>query len=138
LEKKMKSLPIDINVFPYREILEMASEFIPKDIDEKISRRMDDAERAKVIGPEAAKVMAILRKVPGITPASSRDLKDSTNLYKLKDGTIVSRYVNPVGCEHVFLSNNNGECVFGGWVGWVHNEGLKKTVDEIGDKYGDS
>ena len=114
---------------------DLVDKFIPQDLNDRMAKRMSDAERARTFGPEAAKVMLKLRKVPGMTPASSRDLKDSTNLFKLKDGTIVSRYVNPVGCEHVFLSNGNGECIFGGWVGWIHNAGLRQAVDEIGNEF---
>ncbi|MDR0623123.1 MAG: hypothetical protein LBG10_01680 [Treponema sp.] len=101
-----------------------------------MAKRMEDGIRASTFGPEAAKVMRKLGKVPGITPASSRDLKDSVNLFKLKDGTVVSRYVNPVDCEHIFLSNENGKCIFAGWVGWIHNKGLREMTDVIGEKYG--
>ena len=117
------------------ETIKIANKFIPNDLAERMANRMSDAERASTIGPEAAKVIGELMNVPGITPASSRDLKDSVNLFKLKDGTIVSRYVNPVGCEHVFLSNEKRECVFGGWVGWIHNKGLKSALERLRNLY---
>jgi hypothetical protein len=106
---------------PVKESINEMGKFIPNDLSERMAKRMEDGERALMFGSEAAKVMRELRKVPGITPASSRDLKDSVNLFKLKDGTIVSRYVNPVGCEHIFLSNGNGECIFGG-MGWLDSQ----------------
>lgn len=118
------------------ETINMADKFIPTDLSERMAHRMSDAERAATIGPEAAKVIRELMRVPGITPASSRDLKDSVNVFKLKDGTIVSRYKNPVGCEHVFLSNEKKECVFGGWVGWIHNKGLVNAINRLADLYG--
>jgi hypothetical protein len=116
-------------------ILEKAWDFIPPDINNKIDIRMSDGERATFFGEYALEAMKELNNVPGITPASSRDLKDSSNIGKLKDGTIVSRYVNPAGCEHIFLSNEHGQCIFGGWVGWIHNEGLRNKAFEICEKY---
>ena len=97
---------------------------------------MNDAERASTIGTDAAKVIRELMKVRGITPASSRDLKDYVNLFKLKDGTVVSKYINFFRAEHIFLSNEKGEFIFGGYVGPLHNAGLINAVERIGNQYG--
>jgi hypothetical protein len=117
------------------EIIKLAGKFIPDDIGKRMADRMSATERATVIGPDAAKVIWELMKVPGIKPASSRDLKDSVNLLNLNDGTVISWYVNPVGCEHIFLSNVKKECIFGGWVGWIHKKELKDTVEKLGKIY---
>ncbi|MDR3343746.1 MAG: hypothetical protein LBT14_13405 [Treponema sp.] len=117
---------------PLEQILEEVYKFIPLDLKERMATKTG----ALPFGPEAVKVMHELREVIGITPANSRDFKDAAKLFKLKDGTVVSRYVNPVGCEHVFLSNENDECIFGGWVGWIHNKGLRKIIENISEKYG--
>jgi hypothetical protein len=103
-------------------------------IDQMIER-MADTKRATTIGEEATKVIEELSQVPGITQASSRDLKDSLNLFKLRDGTIVSRYTNPAKFEHVFLSNAQGEFIYGGYVGWIHNAGLLQKIEEIRQTY---
>lgn len=117
------------------DILSTASKFIPSDIAEIISDAMCEEERASVIPPVAAEVIRDLLNVPGITPASSRDLKRSQNIFQLSDGTVVSVFVNPVGCQHVFLSNEKRECIFGGFTGWVHNNGLKSKIQELKEKY---
>ncbi|MDR2519030.1 MAG: hypothetical protein LBD13_06415 [Spirochaetaceae bacterium] len=102
---------------------------------DQMMQRMADAPRANNVGNEAAEAISELEQVPGITIASSRDLKASNILFKLRDGTVVSRYKNPFGFEHVFLSNKRGECIYGGYVGWIHNDGLLQTVEEIRQKY---
>lgn len=88
------------------ETIGIAGKFIPKDLSERMANRMEDAERASSITPEAAKVIRYLMEVPDITPASSRDLKDSRK-----------------------------ECIFGGWVGWIHNKGLREATKKIGDLF---
>ena len=104
-------------------------------ITDQMINRMADAPRANNVGNEATEAIRALDQVPGITQASSRDLKASNILFKLRDGTVVSRYKNPIGFEHIFLSNEQGECVYGGYVGWIHNDGLLRTVEEIRQKY---
>jgi len=117
------------------DILSTANKFIPSNIAEIISDAMCEEERAAIIPPIAAEVIRDLLNVPGITPASSRDLKRSQNIFQLSDGTVVSVFVNPVGCQHVFLSNDKRECIFGGFTGWVHNNGLTSKIQELKEKY---
>lgn len=123
------------NLVMIADILSTANKFIPSDIAEIIADAICEEERASIIPPVAAEVIRDLLNVPGITPASSRDLKRSQNIFQLSDGTVVSVFVNPVGCQHIFLSNNKRECIFGGFTGWVHNNGLKIKIQELKDKY---
>ena len=115
----------------------MNSEKLINNVGGKVISRLEDAVRSESVGNEAAKVIAELEQVPGITPASSRDLKASTNLFTLRDGTVVSRFVNPVGVHHVFLSSTTGKFIYGGFVGWIHTKGLKQKLDDIREKYSD-
>ena len=98
-------------------VSELAQKFIPSDISEKIGNRMADGEKTYVFSSDAAKIINELSRVKGMTPASSRDLKDSVPIFKLKDGTVVSRYQNPARFEHVFISDKDGKFIFGGYVG---------------------
>jgi hypothetical protein len=117
-------------------VSELAQKFIPSDISEKIGNRMEDGEKTYVFSSDAAKIINELSRVKGMTPASSRDLKDSVPIFKLKDGTVVSRYQNPARFEHVFISDKDGKFIFGGYVGWVHNAGLLNKLQELSEKYG--
>lgn len=119
------------------DLLSIANKFIPDNIAETISNEISEDVRAANIPSDALEVISELISVPGITPASSRDLKRSQNIFKLADGTIVSIFVNPVGCHHIFLSNEKRECIFGGFTGWIHNKGLKSKIEELKEKYAD-
>jgi hypothetical protein len=110
------------------DLLDKALDFVPRDI-------LQQAPRSRDISNEAAKVINELCQVPGITPASPMDLKNSVNLFKLADGTIVSQFKSFGRFEHVFLSNTEGECIFGGYVGWVHNQGLLNKIRELQQRY---
>lgn len=117
-------------------ISEFAMKFIPSDISEKIGKRMSDEDRYYVFSAETAKIINELSLVKGMTPASSRDLKASVPVFKLKDGTVISRYQNPARFEHVFISDKDGNFIYGGYVGWIHNRGLLDKLEELSEKYG--
>lgn len=80
---------------------------------------------------ETKQVIAILEKVPGITPAHHRDFKHSNPIMRLRDGTAVRTWKNPVGVDHVFLGDRDDKMVYGGYVGWIHSEGLMSTLERI-------
>ena len=118
------------------KVINVAKIFIPNDISEKIGERMADEKRKYDFSDEVAAVIKEISTVPGITPASSRDMKDATPIFKLKDGSVVSRYVNPARFEHIFISDRNGNFIYGGYVGWIHNDGLLQKEKELAEKYG--
>lgn len=114
---------------------DIAKRFIPPDLAEKLSDRFSDAEKSKILSSDAAKIINELCTVEGITPAASRYLKVSSILFTTNDRTIVSRWKNPAGCEHVFVSDKDGMFLFGGFVGWIHNKGLLSKEDDLRKKY---
>ncbi len=117
-------------------VSDSAKKFIPDNIGVMIGNRMSDAEKSYFFSSDTAKIINELSLVKGITPASSRDLKDSVPVFKLKDGTVISRYQNPARFEHVFISDKDGKFIFGGYVGWIHNKGLLEKLKELSEKYG--
>ncbi|MDF5706421.1 MAG: hypothetical protein PUP90_01765 [Nostoc sp. S4] len=50
---------------------------------------------------------------------------------RLRDGTVVRTWKNPVGVDHVFLSDRNHKMIYGGFVGWIHSQGLNQALDCI-------
>lgn len=80
---------------------------------------------------DTKQVIAILEKVPGITPAHHRDFKQSNPIMRLRDGTAVRTWKNPIGVDHVFLGDRDDKMVYGGYVGWIHSEGLKSALERI-------
>ncbi|MBD1924245.1 hypothetical protein H6F77_24705 [Microcoleus sp. FACHB-831] len=75
--------------------------------------------------------IALLESVPGITPAHHRDFKSSDPIIRLRDGTAVKTWKNPLGVDHVFLADANDRMVYGGYVGWIHSDGLKDAIARI-------
>ena len=79
----------------------------------------------------ASEVIAILNSVPGMTPAHHRDFKSSNPIMRLRDGTAVRTWKNPVGVDHVFLADRDEKMIYGGYVGWIHSEGLQEAIARI-------
>lgn len=75
--------------------------------------------------------IAILESVPGMTKAHHRDFKSSNPIIRLRDGTAVRTWKNPLGVDHVFLADSNDRMVYGGYVGWVDSEGLNSAIARI-------
>jgi hypothetical protein len=75
--------------------------------------------------------IAILETVPGITSAHHRDFKSSNPIIRLSDGTAVRSWKNPLGVDHVFLADGNDRMVYGGYVGWIHSDGLNEAIARI-------
>ena len=72
-----------------------------------------------------------LRSVPGMTDAHPKDFDRSQPIATLKDSTILRIWNNPLGVKHIFLENDRGECEFGGYVGWVHRDGLDRMIESV-------
>lgn len=79
-----------------------------------------------------SEAMAILERVPGMTPAHHRDFKSSNPIIRLRDGTAVRTWKNQLGVDHVFLADRNDRMVYGGFVGWIHSDGLNQAISQIG------
>ncbi|MBN3869523.1 hypothetical protein [Nostoc sp. JL33] len=80
---------------------------------------------------DAREVIAILENVAGITPAHHRDFKSSNPIIRLRDGTVVRTWKNSVGVDHVFLGDRSDKMIYGGFVGWIHSEGLNQAIVRI-------
>ncbi|MGD1713468.1 hypothetical protein [Dapis sp. BLCC M172] len=90
-----------------------------------------EAEIASSISKTAQKVVEKLIATPGMTMAHSRDFSRARRLFTLKDGTTVKVLTNPVGVNHVFLADSKEKMIFGGYVGWVHNENFNEALNDI-------
>ena len=75
-----------------------------------------------------AEAIAYLESVPGMTLAHPRDFKSSSPIMRLRDGTAVRTWKNPLGVDHVFLADSNDRMIYGGYVGWNDSERLKGAI----------
>ncbi len=80
---------------------------------------------------DTQEVIAILERVPGITRAHHRDFKSSSPIIRLRDGSTVRTWKNPLGVDHVFVGDRHDRMVYGGFVGWVHSPALDSAITRI-------
>lgn len=83
------------------------------------------------------KIINRLYKIPGMTKTLTLYFKNSPldkNLDTLtfKDGSGTLRLVvNPLQVHHVYVFDGKGVCQFGGYVGFIHADGLRKEIESI-------
>ncbi len=82
-------------------------------------------------------VIERLKKVPGMTCPWTPSLRlhafDETLeeiIFKNDTGRLLLT-VNPLKVYHVYLFDRDDQCIFRGYVGLIHGEGLKKEVNSI-------
>lgn len=80
-------------------------------------------------------VIAILERVPGMTPAHHKDFNSSQIIIRLQDGSTVRTWRNLVGVDHIFLADRDGRIIYGGFVGWIHTKGLNQAINKIRQDY---
>lgn len=73
----------------------------------------------------------MLKKVPGMTSAHPRDFPRSELFITCQSEVSVRTWRNPVNVLHVFVTDKFGELIFGGFVGWIHTEGLLACLRDI-------
>ncbi len=73
-----------------------------------------------------------LSRIPGMTNDTGNNSKVAIVHLRFKDGSGTLRlFVNPLQVHHVYIFNSNEDCQFGGYVGWMHTEGLKQEIEFI-------
>ena len=90
---------------------------------------------SKNITDDSQEIIEILENVPGITRAHHRDFKSSNPVIRLRDGSTVKTWKNPFGVDHVFIADRNDNMIYGGFVGWIHSDGLNAAIDRIRGDY---
>ncbi len=76
-----------------------------------------------------------LQLVIGMTDAHRRDFWRAKVVLTFKDGNTLLRWKNPLQINHIFVANNQGECLYGGFVGLIHAKGLHQSIEEIKKEY---
>lgn len=103
--------------------------------EQLINQFVDDllyqAESANNISKIAEKAVEILSNIPSMSPCHDRDFKWSRPIFTLKDGTVVKICRNVLGLNHVFLADNHGKLVYGGFVNWLHSDKLQEAISKI-------
>lgn len=74
-----------------------------------------------------------LRQVLGMTDAHYRDAHRGRAITTLEDGSMVRTWTNAIGILHVFVLEKNGNCLYGGYVGWLHQAALQNVLKALLD-----
>ena len=75
-------------------------------------------------------IIKILNQVPGMTNADPLDFDESEIFIRCQKNLSIRTWKNVFGVDHVFIEKN-GKCIFGGYVGWVHSDGLHAALKQI-------
>jgi pimeloyl-ACP methyl ester carboxylesterase len=78
-----------------------------------------------------------LRSVAGMTDAHRRYIHHSEVFLKFKNGISIQIWKNPLQVEHIFVLNHQGECLYAGFVGWIHRGDLHQALEDIRQNYHD-
>ncbi len=69
-----------------------------------------------------------LYAVEGMTDGHRRDFHRAQTWLLYPDGTNIRRWKNLFGVDHVFIGDPQGNCVYSGFVGWMHSPGLTRAL----------
>ncbi|MEO1068884.1 MAG: alpha/beta hydrolase [Cyanobacteria bacterium J06638_6] len=72
-----------------------------------------------------------LRQIPGMTDAHRRDFAQATPWHTFADGTSIRLWCSPVGIYHVFLTSARADCLYSGYVGWLHVGDMWQVLETL-------
>ncbi|MDB9313023.1 alpha/beta hydrolase [Spirulina sp. CS-785/01] len=73
-----------------------------------------------------------LQFIPNIMNAHPRDLKRATPYCSFPEGLILWRWKHPFSqLEHLFLTDSQHNCLYGGFLPWGNSQGLEACLTEI-------
>lgn len=85
---------------------------------------------------EYDQIIRRLHAVSGITDAHWRDFDKATIAMKLDNGGTIRTWKSGFGIDHVFVACPDGQCLYAGFVGWLHTRDLQQALSEIQQVYG--
>lgn len=80
-------------------------------------------------------VIQRLQAVPGMTDGHWRDFNRAAIVLHLNTGGTLRTWTNPLGIPHVFLASPAGDCLYAGFVGWLHTKDLRLALEDIQQAY---
>ncbi len=80
-------------------------------------------------------ILQKLQSIPGITDGHRRYFYYSKSYLTFNNGIAIYIWKSPLQINHVFLATSEGEYIWGGFVGWLHERALTRTLKEIRQQY---
>ncbi|WP_432810021.1 alpha/beta hydrolase [Pantanalinema sp. GBBB05] len=81
------------------------------------------------------KIIQRLQSVPGMTDAHYRDFPHAKVYLTFDNGMTIRTWTNPMGVDHVFVACPQGSCLYSGFVGWLHTNDLRQSLQEMQSEY---
>jgi pimeloyl-ACP methyl ester carboxylesterase len=78
-----------------------------------------------------AQLIERLQSIPGMTDAHPRDFARSQPYITFANGFTIRLWTSPLHVDHIFVANPEGECLYSGFVGWMHRAALHQALAEI-------
>ena len=100
-----------------------------------ISRFWEQRESLPALDPDIDRLIQQLQAVPGMTDAHQRDFYKATVFLECKNGVTIRLWKNPLGVDHVFVVCPKGQCLYEGFVGWLHAKDLRRVLEELKQDY---
>lgn len=72
-----------------------------------------------------------LRAIPGMTDGHPRDFAKAKTFTTLQDGSTIRVGRNPWGIPHVYVASAAGQCLYSGFIGWLHESELWQVLQVI-------
>jgi Serine aminopeptidase, S33 len=69
-----------------------------------------------------------LRSIPGMTDAHRRGFTRAQTYLTFKDGITLRTWKNSLQIQHVFVGGYQEECLYSGFVGWLHDRALQEVL----------
>ncbi len=76
-----------------------------------------------------------LQLIPGMTDGHSKDVEKAKSYLSFERGISIKLWKNALNIIHVFVVNEQQECLYTGFVGWIHSEGLYQALEAIHQDY---
>ncbi|HBL61846.1 MAG TPA: lysophospholipase [Cyanobacteria bacterium UBA8803] len=76
-----------------------------------------------------------LQSIPGIMDAHRRDFRRAKTCITFPNGLTIRTWRNPLGVDHVFIADCDGQCLYSGFVGLIHVAALRKVLKEIQEEF---
>jgi hypothetical protein len=79
----------------------------------------------------ATQLIRLLQAIPGMTDADYKQVMRSQIIKRFPGGINLRTWKNAVGVNHVFVTDEAEQCLYAGYVGWLHAAEFHQTIATI-------
>jgi pimeloyl-ACP methyl ester carboxylesterase len=72
-----------------------------------------------------------LQSLPGMTDAHPRDFWRSKTYITFNNGITIRTWTNLLQVQHIYVADREDNCLYSGFVGWLHDGALSEILAEI-------